>query len=160
MLAISWQALLLQIVGFLLLVAVMKKYLFAPVAGILEARQNDIQGTLDQIHQDRQSMEASRRDYEARLASIEAEARDRIQAAIKEAQEMKDEIVGSARSEADRLVSHARDEIVREKQQALVELRTQVADLAVNAAGKILRQSVDDRAHRDLISDFISQVGA
>jgi F-type H+-transporting ATPase subunit b len=160
MLAISWQALLLQVVGFILLVLVLKKYLFGPINGVLEARQNDIQGTLDQIHQDRQAMETSRREYEARLATIEAEARDRIQAAIKDAQGMKDEIVGSARGEADRLVSHAREEIVREKQQALVELRTQVADLAVNAAGKILRQSVDDRAHRELISDFISQVGA
>ena len=160
MLAISWQALLLQIVGFILLVLVLKKYLFGPINGVLEARQNDIQGTLDQIHQDRQAMETSRREYEARLATIEAEARDRIQAAIKEAQEMKDEIVGSARGEAERLVSHAREEIVREKQQALVELRTQVADLAVNAAGKILHRSVDDRAHRELINDFIGQVGA
>src|SRR5438874_994316 len=154
MLAFSWQALLLQVVGFLLLVAVMKKYLFGPVAGILEARQNDIQGTLDQIQRDRQAMESSRQEYEARLATIEAEARDRIQAAINEAQGMKDEIVGAARTEADRLVSHARDEIIREKQQALVELRTHVADLAVNAAGKILRRSVDDRTHRDLVSDF------
>jgi F-type H+-transporting ATPase subunit b len=160
MLDISPMALGLQIVGFVLLVLVMKRFLFSPIAGVLEARQNDVQSTLDQIHQDRQAMEASRREYEARLASIEAEARDRIQAAIKAAQEMKDEIVGNARSEADRLVSHAREEIVREKQQALVELRTQVADLAVNAAGKILHRSVDDRAHRELISDFISQVGA
>jgi len=62
MLAISWQALLLQIVGFLLLVAVLKKYLFGPVGGILEARQNDIQGTLDQIQRDRQAMETSRQE--------------------------------------------------------------------------------------------------
>src|SRR5436190_17377899 len=98
MLDISWQALLIQIVGFLLLVAVMKKYLFGPISGVLEARQNDIQGTLDQIQRDRQAMEASRQEYEARLATIEADARDRIQAAIKEAQGMKDEIVGAART--------------------------------------------------------------
>jgi F-type H+-transporting ATPase subunit b len=105
-------------------------------------------------------METSRRDYEARLAGIEAEARDRIQAAIKEAQGMKEEIIGAAHTEADRLVTHARDEVVREKQRAMVELRAQVADLALEAAGKILRHSVDDRAHRELVSDFINQVGA
>jgi len=159
MLDISWQALSLQVVGFLLLVGVMKKYLFGPIGGILEARQNDVQSTMDQIQRDRQAMEASRQEYETRLAAIEAEARDRIQNAIKEAQGMKDEIVGSARTEADRLVSHARDEIGREKQQALTELRTHVADLAVNAAGKILRRSVDDRTNRELVSDFINQVG-
>jgi F0F1-type ATP synthase membrane subunit b/b' len=50
MLAITWQALLLQIVGFLLLVAVLKKFLFGPISGILEARQNEVQDTLDRIH--------------------------------------------------------------------------------------------------------------
>jgi F-type H+-transporting ATPase subunit b len=159
-LEISWQALLLQIVGFLLLIWGMRKYLYGPITGVLEARQNDIQGTMDQIQRDRLAMETSRQEYEARLATIEAEARDRIQNAIKEAQGMKEEIVGSAHTEADRLVTHAREEIVREKQQALVELRTVVADLAVNAAGKILRRSVDDRAHRDLVGEFISQVEA
>jgi F-type H+-transporting ATPase subunit b len=160
MLDISPQALLLQIVGFLLLVAVLKKYLFGPIGGVLEARQNDVKETIDQLHRDREAMETSRREYEARLAGIEAEARDRIQAALHEAQGMKDEIIGAARADAERLVTRAREEVVREKQQALEELRTQVADLAIAAAGKILHRSVDDRVHRELISDFISQVGA
>jgi F-type H+-transporting ATPase subunit b len=136
------------------------KYLFGPVGGILEARQHDVQETIDQLHRDREAMETSRREYETRLAGIEAEARDRIQAALTEAQGMKDEIIGAARADAERLVTRAREEVTREKQQALEELRTQVADLAIAAAGKILRRSVDDRAHRELVSDFINQVGA
>jgi F-type H+-transporting ATPase subunit b len=157
---ITPQALTLQIASFLVLVWMMRKFLFGPIGGILEARQNEVQNTLDQVYRDREAMETSRREYEQRLAGIEAEARDRIQAAIKEAQGMKEEIIGTARTEAERLVNHAREEVTRERQRALVELRAQVADLAVNAAGKILRQSVDDRAHRELVSDFINQVGA
>ena len=84
----------------------------------------------------------------------------RIQAAMKEAQGIKEEIVSSAHTEAERLVTRAREEVVREKQQALVELRTQVADLAVAAAGKILRRSVDERTQRELVTDFINQAGA
>jgi F-type H+-transporting ATPase subunit b len=159
-LQITPQALLLQIVSFLLLIWLMRRFLFGPIGGILEARQNEVRSTLDQVYRDREAMETSRREYEARLAGIEAEARDRIQAAIKDAQGMKEEIIGAAHTEADRLVTHAREEVVREKQRAMVELRTQVADLAVEAAGKILRRSVDDRAHRELVTDFINQVGA
>jgi len=159
-LEISWQAVVLQIVAFLVLIWAVRKYLFGPIGGILEARQNEVQNTLDQVYRDREAMETSRREYEARLAGIEAEARDRIQAALKEAQGMKEEIIGAAHTEADRLVDHAREEVVREKQRAMVELRTHVADLAVEAAGKILRRSVDDRTHRELVSDFINQVGA
>ena len=159
-LEISWQAVVLQIVAFLVLIWAVRKYLFGPIGGILEARQNEVQNTLDQVYRDREAMETSRREYEARLAGIEAEARDRIQAALKEAQGMKEEIIGAAHTEADRLVDHAREEVVREKQRAMVELRTHVADLAVEAAGKILRRSVDDRTHRELVSDFLNQVGA
>lgn len=159
MLDISWQALVLQIMGFLLLVWLLRKYLFGPINGVLEARQSEVQNTLDQITRERQAAEAARQEYEARMVGIEAEARDRIQAAIQEAQGMKDEIIGAARTEADRLVTRARDEIVREKQQAIVELRTHVADLAVTAAGKILRRSVDDRAQRELVGEFLNEVG-
>jgi len=159
-LEISWQAVVLQIAAFLVLIWAVRKYLFSPIGGILEARQSEVQNTLDQVYRDREAMETSRREYEARLAGIEAEARDRIQAALKEAQGMKEEIIGAAHTEADRLVDHAREEVVREKQRAMVELRTHVADLAVEAAGKILRRSVDDRTHRELVSDFINQVGA
>jgi F0F1-type ATP synthase membrane subunit b/b' len=41
-----------------------------------------------------------------------------------------------------------------------VELRTEVADLAVQAAGKILGSAIDDRQHRALINDFVNKVGA
>jgi F-type H+-transporting ATPase subunit b len=157
---ITWQALSLQIVAFLVLIWMTRKFLFGPIGGILEARQTEVQSTLDQVYRDREAMETSRREYEARLAGIEAEARDRIQAAIKDAQGMKEEIVGAAHTEADRLINHAREEVVREKQRAMVELRAQVADLAVEAAGKILRRSVDERVHRELVTDFINQVGA
>jgi len=157
---ISLPALILQTVAFLLLIWIMRKYLFGPINGVLEARQSEVENTVEQLRRERQSMETSRRDYETRLAGIEAEARDTIQAAIKEAQGMKDEIISSARADAEQIVTRARDEVVREKQQAMVELRNTVADLAVSAAGKILRRSVDDRAQRELVSDFISQMGA
>ena len=157
---ISWRAVALQVFAFLVLIWAMRKYLFGPIGGVLEARQNEVQSTLDQVYRDRQAMEASRQEYETRLATIEAEARDRIQAAIKEAQGMKEEIIGSAHRDAERLATQAREEVVREKQRAMVELRQQVADLAVTAAGKILHRSVDDQVHRELVSDFIGQVGA
>jgi len=157
---ISPQALILQILAFLLLIWVMRKYLFGPVNGVLEARQSEVETTIEHLRRDREAMETSRRGYEARLAEIEAEARDTIQAAIKEAQGMKEDIIASARADAEQIVTRARDEIVREKQQARVELRNTVADLPVSAAGKILRRSVDDRANRELVGDFINQVGA
>jgi F-type H+-transporting ATPase subunit b len=156
---ITWQAITAQILAFLALIWVLKKFLFGPINGVLENRQHEVQSTLDRIAADRQAMEQARAEYEQRIVAVEAEAREKIQAALKEAQGMKDEIVATARAEADRVVSRGRDEINREKVKALAELRVEVADLAIAAAGKVLGQVMDDRAHRDLIKDFVNQVG-
>jgi F-type H+-transporting ATPase subunit b len=157
---LSWQVLLAQILAFAILVWVLGRFLFRPIQGILAARQDEVRGTLEQVAADRRAMEQSRRDYEQRLASIEAEARGKIQAALKEAQALKDEVIASAQTEAERIVRRGEEEIRREKQKALVELREQVADMAVMAAGKILGSAIDDRQHRALIQDFVSKVGA
>jgi len=156
---ISLPAIVSQILAFLILIWALRKFLFGPIGTVLEARQNEVQSTLDRIAADRQAMEQARTEYEQRIASVEAEAREKIQAAIKEAQGMKDEIVGAARTEADRLIARSRDEIQREKTTALAELRTEVVDLAIAAATKVLGRAVDDRMHRDLIKDFVNQVG-
>jgi len=156
---ISLPAIVSQILAFLILIWALRKFLFGSIGTVLEARQNEVQSTLDRIAADRQAMEQARTEYEQRIASVEAEAREKIQAAIKEAQGMKDEIVGAARTEADRLIARSRDEIQREKTTALAELRTEVVDLAIAAATKVLGRAVDDRMHRDLIKDFVNQVG-
>jgi F-type H+-transporting ATPase subunit b len=157
---ISWQALVAQIIAFLLLIWVMKKYLFGPVGDVLEARQKEVQGTIDQIAADRRAMERMKAEYEQRIAGVEAEAREHIQAAIKEAQSLKDEIVNSARGEAERIVTRGREEINRDKNKALAELRAEVADLAIAVASRVIGQALDERVHRELIHDFVNQVGA
>jgi F-type H+-transporting ATPase subunit b len=156
---ISAKAIVSQILAFLILIWAMRKFLFGPIGAVLEARQNEVQSTLDRIAADRQAMEQARAEYEQRIAAVEAEAREKIQAAIKEAQGMKDEIVGAARTEADRIITRGKEEINREKTTALAELRTEVADLAIAAASKVLGRAVDERVHRDLIRDFVNQVG-
>lgn len=156
---LSWQVLLSQIIAFTILVVVLKKFLFQPIQGILAARQEEVRNTLEQAAADRRAMEQSRREYEQRLTTIEAEARERIQGALKEAQALKDEVIASAHADAERIVRRGEEEIRREKEKALVELREEVADMAVMAAGKILGSAIDDRQHRALIQDFVGKVG-
>ncbi|MBI3909922.1 MAG: F0F1 ATP synthase subunit B [Armatimonadetes bacterium] len=158
-LGIEPQLILINIIGFVLLFWLLRTFLFGPIRGILAQRQAEIHSTLEHIQEDRHAMEETRADYERRLANIEAEARERIQAAVKEAHGLRDQIIQDARTESERISQRAQQEIEREKQKALVELRAEVADLAVAAAGKILRRSLDTRAHQDLLQEFVAQVG-
>lgn len=150
---------IIQVVGFIILVILLRKFLFTPVLGMLANRQKDISDTFDKIENDRKAAESLKQEYESRITQIEAEARTRIQEAIKEAQASKDTIVNEARDQASAIISRGKSEIENERDKAIVALRREVASLAVGAAGKILERNLDEEAHRKLVDDFINKVG-
>jgi F-type H+-transporting ATPase subunit b len=151
--------LLVNIVGFVLLWMLLKKFLWKPAGEFLAQRQQTIQNTIDEAERQRAEMQRMREEYEQRLEEIEQEHRDRIQAAQREAHAARDELLAEARAERDRVVAAGVREIQREKEKALVEIRDQVADLAVLAAAQVIGRELDERTHRSLISGVIEGVG-
>ena len=158
MLEINPIAVLMQALAFVALAVALKKFAFGPIGDQIEARRREIQGTLDQIAADRRAMEATRSEYEQRLANIEAEARERITAAVKLAQEEAGILLSRARDESNEIRAKAVADIELEKKKALVEIRSQMTDLAVLAAGKVLERELNPNVHRDLVRDFIHEM--
>ncbi|MGQ9525783.1 MAG: F0F1 ATP synthase subunit B [Armatimonadota bacterium] len=152
------KAILVQIAGFLVLLWLLKRFLFGPVSNMLETRRSEIQSAYDKLEEDQRAMDAQRAELERRLAGIEAEARERIQAALKEAQQMRDDILSKAREDADRIREDARQEAQREYAKAFAALREQIADLAIQGAERVLREALDADRHRRLVAEFIASV--
>jgi F-type H+-transporting ATPase subunit b len=159
MLEIDPTAVITQSIAFILLILFLGKFVFRPIGGMIETRQQEIQETLDQIAADRRAMEQTRADYEQRLANIEAEAREHIAGAVKQSQEEAQAILAKAREESTAQKERALAEIDQERRKAIVQIRSEMADLAVVAAGKILDREINPEVHRSLIGDFIQQVG-
>lgn len=155
---IDLRVLLVQIGGFVLLLLIFKRFLFGPVGNILESRKQEIASDYENAERDRSLAEDLRQDYERRLAGIEVEARERIQAAIKEGQEHRDALLAEAREEAERLVRRGEEELEREHAKAMVELREEVVDLAISSARKMIERSLDDPTHRAMIKEFIDSI--
>jgi F-type H+-transporting ATPase subunit b len=150
------RAILVNIVGFLLLLFVLRRMVFTPIGKVLAERQQDVNSAYEQLESDRRRMEAMRTDYEQRLASIEAEAREKIQGAIKDAQAARDQIVGEAQERSREMIQRAEAEAVREREQAMITLRQQVVDLALGATSRVIGEGLDETRQRRLIDDFIS----
>lgn len=159
-LGIDVNIVILQFLGFIVLMLLLNQFVFKKVYGILDARQQDIKSVYDQLDADRASMETTRRDYEQRLAGIEAEAREKIQAAVKEAQALRDNLVADAQKQAETLIEQGRSESERERQKAFLEMRHQIVALAVSAAGKVVGESLDGPRQNKLVDDFIGSVGS
>jgi F-type H+-transporting ATPase subunit b len=103
-------------------------------------------------------MERMRDEYEQRITNIEAEARERIQVAVREAHVARDDLLAQARAQAEQMLERARLEVGHEKEKAMQEIRDLVADLATGAAARILNKELDAQSHRQLIDDVIDSV--
>lgn len=149
---------LVQTLGFILVLAVFKLFLFKPILGILDARRREIENQYENAEADRKSAEEMKTQYEQHLTSVQEEIRAKMVEAMKEGQTMRDEILADSRTKADGMVQKAQEEIRREKEKALVELKGTVADLAVNAAGKLIQENLNTPKQRELVSKYIDEL--
>ena len=159
-LGIEPRFILISIVGFALLLYILMKFAFGPLAATLQARRDKIIGDLDDAQAKRDEMIALQRDYETRLAAIEDEARDKIQAAVKEAQAARDEIITRAQADAQAIVVRGQAEIDAERAKSLTEARNQIVDLATLMARRSAQENLSAAGQSNLIDDAIARFGS
>jgi F-type H+-transporting ATPase subunit b len=151
---------LTQILGFLLMVWILRRYAWGPLLGMLEARRQKIAGEFKEAERLKAEAVELKARYDAELKTIEAQARQRITEAVAEGQRVAGEIRAQAQTDAAARLENAADEIMREREKAKEVLKEQVISLSLRTAEKILRQKLDDASQRKLAGEFIDEVGA
>jgi F-type H+-transporting ATPase subunit b len=149
-----------QILGFMILLWVMRKFAWGPILGALEARRQKIAGDFEAARQAKADADATKLQLENELKGIEAKARQRLLEAVAEGQKVAGEIHAQAQTEAASRLARAQDDIAREREKAKEMLKEQVVSLSMRTAEKILRQHLDDAAQRKLVGEFVEEVGA
>ena len=147
---------LVNIIGFVILLVVAKKMGFDPIGKVVTERDSDISGQYDRLESAQREMEALKSDYESRLTAIEAEAREKIQTAIKEAQAARDQILSDANQKSHEIVSKAEAEAERAKEQAMTELRMRIVDIAVGTTRRIIGESLSADRQAALVDEYIA----
>ena len=158
MLGIDPQTIMIQAIGFLLVLGVLWKFVFGKVGGLLEERRIAITTQIEQLKTDREELDRLTAETRQRLADIETEAQAKIQAALEQGNAERQQIVAQARQEAEDEVARARAEIQREKDEAISELRGVVAELAIDAAGKIISEELNAERHQHIIDASINRL--
>jgi len=151
---------LTQILGFLILVWALRRFAWGPLLGMLEARRKRIAGEFEEAERLKAEARDLKARYEVEIRGLEAQARERIQQAVLEGQQLAAEIRAQAQAEAAHRLERAQDEIEREREKAKEVLKQQMVALSMRAAEKILRQKLDDAAQRRLAGEFIDEVAA
>ena len=147
-----------QIVNFLLLLYLLNRFLFKRVFALLDERQAKISKGLEDAEAAARDRELARAEREAAVAEARKEANEMIARANKIAEDTRNEILADAKAEAEKVSARAREEIVAAKDKAMAEIRGQVAELALAAAGKLVRREMDGPTQKRLVEEFLAEV--
>jgi len=156
---VAWGNVAYQLVIFLILLLLLRKFAFGPLMGIMKKREEYISNEI--LSAEKSNAEAKKLAEEQRelLKQSRQEIQVMMDNARKSAEDKKEEIIIAARSEAERLKESAKLEIVQEKEQAMTALRQQVASLSVLIASKVIEKELSEQDQEKLIQDYIKEVG-
>jgi F-type H+-transporting ATPase subunit b len=157
---INLVGLVFQVINFVLLLYLLNRFLFKPLLARMDERSEKISKGLEDAEAAARDRELARAEREAAVSEARKEAAEMLASANKIATDTRNEILSEARAEAEKLTARARDEITAEKEKAVAELRAQVADLALSAAGKLIRSEMDGPTQRRLVEEFLAEVPA
>ncbi len=146
-------------VAFVILFVLLWRLVFPRMNQALKERTGKIQGDLEQAEHDRQDAARVLADYRAQLAAAREESTRIMEEARKNAEQVRRDLFAKAQEDANRVVERAQEEIRAERNRAVSEIRGQAAGLALDLAGRVIGESMNDDRHRRLIDRYIEEVG-
>jgi F-type H+-transporting ATPase subunit b len=155
----GWQ-LVIQLVAFIIFIALLWKFAVGPITNLLDERQDKIRESMEAAER----MQAELKDTQARNEQVLQEARREAQDIVSTARTNGEQMIARARDEAaaqaDEYLERARGTLRQETEQARQQLRNDVADLAVMAAGRIVKKELDPSAQARLIEETLADADA
>ena len=143
------------LVTFVIFLVILRIFAWGPIMDALEKRETKIQESLDAAEKAKAEAEQISQKNEQALKDAEAKAQQIRKEAVEEAEMLRNERIEKAKKEANEQLEQAKQSIEQEKKQALNELRNEVADLAIKAAGTILDKELDEKSNRELVDNYI-----
>lgn len=158
-LAAAWTPLdaVYQLVVFLILLALLKKFAWGPLLGIMKDRENYIANEIDSAEKSRVEANKYLEEQRELLKEARSEAQALIESAKKQGEQQREEIIAASRAESERMVESAKLQIEQQKEQAVSAIRDQVATLSVLVASKVIEKELSVKDQDKLIQDIIQE---
>ncbi len=158
MIEINGWMILVQLISFLVLMAVLSKFLFSPLANFIEKRKEEINKTFSLINEEKRKASNLMEEVEKTRKEAGQEAKAMIEKAIKEGERLKNEIVQKAKQEGETiskgLISNAKREIQKEKQEAI----TYIGKISIAIASKLTKEAIDEKRADSILSEFVEGI--
>lgn len=150
---------LFQLVAFVILFLLLRKFAFGPLMRMMNERAQYIENQITTAEKGREEVERLAEENRVALANAKKDAHEMLENARRSGEKQAADIVAAAEEEARRVREEAVEAINREKEAAIAELREQVGNLSVLLAGKIIAQELNAESHKALFEEAVKEMG-
>ena len=149
----------MQTIIFVVLLVLLSKVAWKPIMGALKAREGSIKDALEAAENAKEEMAKLQADNQKLLQEARAERDKLLKEATDIANKIKEEAKTDASKQAEKIITDAKKAIEVEKNAALAEVTTKVAELSLDIAEKVLRKNLsDDKASKELVSEYVKDI--
>ncbi len=156
-LGINLNFLISQIVNFLILLALLRLFLYKPVLNMLAERRQRIKEGLEAADKAKEEAAKERAEFDRKLEEERRLAQQKIAEATKASEKAREEIIRKAQEDAQAIMDRAREEAGKERERILAEARKQVAELTILSTQKVLGRMLDENLQKQLIQEFLAE---
>ena len=146
-------------INLLILYLFLKKLAFKPLMDMITSRQKEIDDMYSDAESAKNTAGQLKSEYEEKIKVANEESEQILKTAHRRAQLKEEEILKEAGKEASRILERAEEQIALEKKQALSDIKNEVSSMAIGIASAVIERDVSESEHRDLIDDFIKNIG-
>lgn len=157
-LGVEWKLVLAQIVNFVILLFLLKRFLYKPLINLMNNRRQKIVEGLEKAKKGEEEFQKIQELREKELAKVQKEAEVIIAKAKDVGDKKQQEILKEAEEKTKKIIEEAKGMIEIEKEKMLKEVRQDIADLVVTATGKILEEKMDKGREKEMINEVIRKL--
>lgn len=145
------------VLNILILFILLRIFLFKPINKIINERTQSVQKDIDDAERAKKEAEELRQQYADSISSAKEEAGQIIRKAHDDAESERTAIINKSYEEAEQIVAAASETIENERKRVIQQAQSQIADLAIEAASKVVGANLDDEKNRKLVDEFLAE---
>lgn len=146
------------LITFILMLVVLRKYAWGPLLSALDAREKSISDSLEQARNEREEAETLVQEHRDLVSQARRERAEALALGQRDAEKVGAEILEEARRQREQVLKQTEEQVQSAMSQARAEMRGITADLAIQAAEKLLTKNLDDATQRELVEAYLADL--
>ncbi|HDI6879887.1 TPA: F0F1 ATP synthase subunit B [Staphylococcus aureus] len=156
---VEWGTVIVQVLTFIVLLALLKKFAWGPLKDVMDKRERDINRDIDDAEQAKLNAQKLEEENKQKLKETQEEVQKILEDAKVQARQQQEQIIHEANVRANGMIETAQSEINSQKKRAIADINNQVSELSVLIASKVLRKEISEQDQKALVDKYLKEAG-